>query len=417
MAFTIPNAASAGVPAQAEVDSVDIDALVLAHQRYGVLTGCAVTAQGTPNMTVAVAAGTIAAGSAVATVSSGNVTITTADGTNPRFDLVVSSNAGVKSAVAGTPAATPVFPAIPASSVVLAAVYVPASATTITTARIIDKRAILLGFPDDTTLENNKSIYGRETGGTSRQLLKVDTSNFIEVGNTSSQLNLYSSNDAWFNGSYKMWHSNNDGSGSGLDADLLDGHDTAFFSANPHGIADHTDRTQSHFVSALSWVPIFNASGAQSSLAAAIRVGIDASLRFNGMGFSATADNYLTFEWELPLNYASGTLSFKLWFYQDTANTSKFFALSLLGGSVRTSGDLAEDVTTNAMNATEYVAVPNTQYEMKEYTCSTTWTVANTRRLLSFRIGRLGSNSTAGQDDAAGLTVMKGIEIIFTADQ
>jgi hypothetical protein len=147
VAFTIPNEADAFHADQAEPDKVDIDILVAGLNGNGVVSGCAVTAQGTPDMTVAVAAGvTRNADGTTATVASGNVTITTADATNPRIDLVVVSNAGVKSVTAGTAAASPVFPAIPANSVVLAAVYVPANDTTIATNQITDKRVVLVTF-------------------------------------------------------------------------------------------------------------------------------------------------------------------------------------------------------------------------------------------------------------------------------
>src|SRR5215831_11351995 len=140
MAFKIPNAAQAEDPSQAMVDSIDFDTIVAAFDATGVINGCAVTAQGTPNMTVAVAAGIIIVAGTQANVTGGNVTITTANATNPRFDLIVVNNTGVKSAVAGTPAAQPVFPAVPASSVVIAAVRVPAGATSINSQKIVDKR-------------------------------------------------------------------------------------------------------------------------------------------------------------------------------------------------------------------------------------------------------------------------------------
>lgn len=124
----------------------DIDALAAGINSDGVLTGCAVTAQGTPDMTVAVAVGTILVSGVKAEVTAGNVTITTADATNPRIDLIVVSNAGVKSATAGTAAASPKAPAIPASSVLLAMVYVPAADTTIASNQITDKR-VNLGYP------------------------------------------------------------------------------------------------------------------------------------------------------------------------------------------------------------------------------------------------------------------------------
>lgn len=143
MAFTIPNEVDAFHADQAEPDKVDIDVLVAALSGQGVLSGAAVTAQGSPDMTVAVAAGVVRIGGAPVQVASGNVTITSADATNPRFDLIAVDSSGTKSAVAGSPAAQPVFPAIPASSVILAAVYVPATDTTIASNQITDKRAIV----------------------------------------------------------------------------------------------------------------------------------------------------------------------------------------------------------------------------------------------------------------------------------
>lgn len=140
MAFSIPNEADASVAAQAAPDKVDFDILVAGYEGTGVVSGCAVTAQGTPDMTLAVAAGTVGVLGVSATVTAGNVTITTAHATLARFDLVVVSSAGVKSVTAGVPAASPAFPIIPASSVVLAAVFVPAADTAIQSNQITDKR-------------------------------------------------------------------------------------------------------------------------------------------------------------------------------------------------------------------------------------------------------------------------------------
>lgn len=143
MSFTIPNEADAFNVNQAEPDSVDFGILADGIQGDGVISGCAVTAQASPDMTVAVASGVIKITNTVVAVTSGNVTIGTADATNPRFDLITVNNSGTKACTAGTAAAQPVFPAIPANSIVLAAVYVPASDTTIATNQITDKRAML----------------------------------------------------------------------------------------------------------------------------------------------------------------------------------------------------------------------------------------------------------------------------------
>ena len=140
MPFTIPNAANAEDVTQAQPDSVDFSILVAAFAGTGVVSGCAVTAQASPNMTVAVANGTVAVGGTQVGVTAGNVTLAAADPSNPRFSLIVASNSGVLSAVPGTASANPVFPAIPANSVVLAAVRVPAGAASINGPKITDKR-------------------------------------------------------------------------------------------------------------------------------------------------------------------------------------------------------------------------------------------------------------------------------------
>lgn len=143
MTFTVPNELDAFNANQAELDKVDLDVLVAAYGGDGVMSGCDVTAQASPDMTVAVAAGTIRRGDETKDITGGNVTISAADATNPRFDLIAVDMSGAKSATAGTPAAEPVFPAIPANNIVLAAVYVPAGDTAIQSGQIIDKRVLI----------------------------------------------------------------------------------------------------------------------------------------------------------------------------------------------------------------------------------------------------------------------------------
>jgi hypothetical protein len=144
----IPNAPSAAFPDQAEPDSVDFDALLAGHQLTGVITNCIVTARPTPDTTVFVAAGEVMVGGVHATVTGGAVTGFVAHSTNPRFDLVVASSTGVVSRVAGLAAANPVAPTIPATSVLLATVYLPAASTTVVTGQITDKR-VLIGTVTD----------------------------------------------------------------------------------------------------------------------------------------------------------------------------------------------------------------------------------------------------------------------------
>ena len=143
MAFAIPNHADAFSAFQAEPDSVDFDILAAGYSGNGFISGCAVTAQSTPDMTVAVAAGIISVAGVRVAVTGTNSTIGTADGSNPRCDLITINNSGTVATTAGTAAAVPELPSIPSNSVVVALVFVPASDTAIATNQIIDKRVFL----------------------------------------------------------------------------------------------------------------------------------------------------------------------------------------------------------------------------------------------------------------------------------
>ncbi len=143
MSFTIPNNGGSYDDDLSVWMDADIDALVRGFIADGVLTGCAVTAQGSPNMTVAVAAGTVQINGVSVAVTGANGTITTADSSNPRLDVVSINSSGTIVVTAGTPAAEPSIPTIPASSAILALVRIPANDTTISSDQIVDKRVFV----------------------------------------------------------------------------------------------------------------------------------------------------------------------------------------------------------------------------------------------------------------------------------
>lgn len=145
MAWTIPDKGEGLSDLQSILFQEYLDVLVAGlGQADFVMSGCAVTAQGSPDMTVAVAAGSVVAAGVVRAVAGANGTITTADATNPRFDLVVINAAGAIAVRAGAPAAAPKPPARTAGDVVLAVVYVPAADTTIASNQITDLRAVAI---------------------------------------------------------------------------------------------------------------------------------------------------------------------------------------------------------------------------------------------------------------------------------
>jgi hypothetical protein len=143
MTVDIPNLADAAFPGQARFFASDIQIMTQAPSLSGIKSGCAVTAQGSPNMTLAVASGVLYWLNAEVTVTAGNVTITTAHATLDRIDLVVASSTGVKSVVAGTAATIPTQPALGATSVALAQVYVPAADTAIGATQVKDRRVVI----------------------------------------------------------------------------------------------------------------------------------------------------------------------------------------------------------------------------------------------------------------------------------
>jgi len=139
MPFDIPNLVDAAFPAQSKLWNSDLDMITNAAGGVtGVVSGCACTTNS--NMTIAVAAGTVKVAAADASVTGGNVTITTAHATLDRIDLVVVNSSGTKSVTAGTAASTPAQPALAASSVCLASIYVPAADTVIGSTQIVDRR-------------------------------------------------------------------------------------------------------------------------------------------------------------------------------------------------------------------------------------------------------------------------------------
>lgn len=141
--FTIPNEADAGHADQAELHEFDVQALAAGFNLTGVLSGCAVTAQGTPDQTVAVAAGVVIIEGKRVAVTAGNVSMAAADATNPRYDLVTVDKSGVKGKVDGTAAANPKKPDYPDDKVVLAEIRRAANDNAIASGEIVPKGLVL----------------------------------------------------------------------------------------------------------------------------------------------------------------------------------------------------------------------------------------------------------------------------------
>lgn len=144
----------------AAADDRTILRFLINTQGVGSPTSLAVTQNGTPNMSVNVAAGQAAIFRTSSSPSdfyvvespntSTNLTIAASDPTNPRIDLIIArvndaqysggTNNATVEVVTGTPAASPVAPTQPNTSLLLATVAVAANATTIVNANITDNR-------------------------------------------------------------------------------------------------------------------------------------------------------------------------------------------------------------------------------------------------------------------------------------
>jgi hypothetical protein len=183
--LTPPNWLQAGsYPAQ--YDRINQQAL---YATTGIIgsTSLAVTANSPAGMSVRVAAGW-AAIIGTTTTDMGvyslyndalaTLTITTADPTNPRIDLVCATvrdafysgafNDVIFQVIAGTPAGSPVAPALPANSISLATVAVGAAVTQINTGNITDTRvAVTTNLPvgDITGVTAGTGLSGGGTSG------------------------------------------------------------------------------------------------------------------------------------------------------------------------------------------------------------------------------------------------------------
>jgi len=125
-----------------EVFQGELNNMIRGAESNGVIKGLDVTEKGAgANMSVDVAAGRwVALGVPRRKAATTNVVIDAADGTNPRLDLIYADDAGDILELAGTPAAFPIPPTLPADAIALAYVSIPANDTTIEDAQISDLR-------------------------------------------------------------------------------------------------------------------------------------------------------------------------------------------------------------------------------------------------------------------------------------
>lgn len=146
MTVDIPNLADAAFPAQSKLWNSDLRIIGnAAGGQTGVIGGLEVTAQGSPDMTVAVASGVVKIDGLDTIVAADDVTIAAADLSFDRIDLIVVDGDGILADVTGAAASSPEQPDLPDDTVALAQVYVPAGDTAIGGTQIYDRRISVPG--------------------------------------------------------------------------------------------------------------------------------------------------------------------------------------------------------------------------------------------------------------------------------
>ena len=139
----------------------DVNQLVDANKKTGVLNGVQVSADS--GMQVQIAAGSVSVAGTKVDYAGGTATITAADSTNPRKDIITIDSSGTITVTAGTPEAAypvgktarqtvrPAPPNTPSDEVLLAEIWVGSAVTEITSDNIKDLR-ILIKQVDGTSL-------------------------------------------------------------------------------------------------------------------------------------------------------------------------------------------------------------------------------------------------------------------------
>lgn len=265
MTFQIPNEASATYGDQAEIDAVDIDIIQAAFLKRGIISGLVATAAG-GSLIVNVSSGVGVYNGASMTYAGGNTTLSAAHATLNRFDLVILSNAvtPILSSVTGTPSSNPSFPAITASNIVLAVVFVPAAATTLTSGNIVahgfDLSGIFVGG-----VTSGQTITGGN--GASENLLLKSTS--------SSTLGVIGFESATFAASFAT---------SVTPRFTFDTNDYFEYNRTGNGWTHYIASVQKMFLSASSFQIGVDGSAPLMTLAAVDGTNAGGSLTFNGSG-------------------------------------------------------------------------------------------------------------------------------------
>jgi hypothetical protein len=180
--FLIPNADGVSSTKMSEPDQIDFN--ILGNNRWGVISGCGISISGTVASTVVGSNGTALVDGAIVTLTGGQSITLGAGGSQPRFDLVGVDSAGTLVSVVGTPAVDPVYPDVPTSVTVLAAVYCPTGSSTFD-ATYTDKRNMLQPVFVSTVNGTGPVLLNRYSGN---DVFRIDGNGRLEWNNSDTYL-------------------------------------------------------------------------------------------------------------------------------------------------------------------------------------------------------------------------------------
>lgn len=167
-----------------------LNAIVNAHEREAILSGCT-PSKGSGNWDVDVTSGRVIVNGTEASVSAGTVSLTAPgsdadlDSGEARVDLVTADNTGTLSATEGTASSgdkKPISPDIPAGEVLIAAVFVDADASSLTSSdissyRVVRSQTIAASETDD--LSDVTHFTSNDASSTNQTVVDVTGSGFL----------------------------------------------------------------------------------------------------------------------------------------------------------------------------------------------------------------------------------------------
>lgn len=184
MTLTIPNAVDAtalGFPDLARIDKVDLDIVVAGARGNGIVSGCVVSSSGAADGSSVTTGGYIRYGDFQRVVPATTLQHAANATGNTRYDLItISGTTGIPSITAGTAAASPVFPNVPAGSVCAGMVRIATGHTTgstIAAGQVVDKSMVVPRFPMQ--MPDFWTVYGHSfvqyNGGSIDQTGRLDS--------------------------------------------------------------------------------------------------------------------------------------------------------------------------------------------------------------------------------------------------